>query len=127
MHEREDGAFVILDGHFAFRVGAQTLTVGPGEYVVAARGIPHAFRNLGTAPARKLALAWPAGLDQFFLAVGQPVDETLVSPTPPPDADAASRFVAAVATYGTTMLEPSTWTRFTHESAAADLSVRCLR
>jgi mannose-6-phosphate isomerase-like protein (cupin superfamily) len=105
VHEREDEAYFILDGRFAFQVGEETRTVGPGEFVLAPRGVPHTFRNLEERPARKLALAWPAGLDRFFLEVGQPVDAE-GSPATSPDSYAAARFVEAVAAYGMTILAP---------------------
>jgi mannose-6-phosphate isomerase-like protein (cupin superfamily) len=104
LHEREDEAYFILEGRFEFQVGEQTLTAGPGDFVVAPRGTPHTFRNLDSSPARKLAVAWPAGLDQFFLEVGQPVAGA-ASPAES-DAYAAARFVEAVAKYGMTILAP---------------------
>jgi mannose-6-phosphate isomerase-like protein (cupin superfamily) len=61
VHEREDEAYFILEGQFEFRVGEQTITAGPGDFMLAPRGVPHTFRNVGSSPARKLALAWPAG------------------------------------------------------------------
>lgn len=106
VHEREDEAYFILEGRFEFQVGEQTLTAGPGGFVVAPRGVPHTFRNLESTPARKLALAWPAGIDQFFLEVGQPVTADTASPATPPDAYAMAQFAQAVAKYGMTMLAP---------------------
>lgn len=104
VHEREDEAFFILEGRFEFRVGEQTFTAGPGDFLLAPRGVPHTFRNVGSRPARKLALAWPAGLDRFFLEVGQPV--VAAAPAAPPGADAMARFVEAVAKYGIKILAP---------------------
>jgi mannose-6-phosphate isomerase-like protein (cupin superfamily) len=104
VHEREDEAFFILEGRFEFRVGEQTFTAGPGDFMLAPRGVPHTFRNVGSSPARKLALAWPAGLDRFFLEVGQLV--VAGAPTSPPDAYAMARFVEAVAKYGIKILAP---------------------
>jgi mannose-6-phosphate isomerase-like protein (cupin superfamily) len=105
IHDREDEAYFILDGRFEFQVGEQTLTASPGDVMLAPRGVPHTFRNVGSSPARKLALAWPAGLDRFFLEVGQPVGAA--APASPPDPDAMARFAEAVAKYGMTMLAPS--------------------
>jgi hypothetical protein len=104
VHEREDEAFYILEGQFEFQVGEQTLTVGPGDVVVAARGVPHTFRNLGSSPARKLALAWPAGLDQFFLEVGQPVGAA--TPASTPGDYAMARLLETVAKYRMVILAP---------------------
>lgn len=104
VHEREDEAFFILEGQFEFWVGEQMLTAGPGDFILAPRGVPHTFRNVGSSPARKLALAWSAGLDQAFLEVGQPV--VAAAPASPPDASAMARFVDALANYGIKILAP---------------------
>jgi mannose-6-phosphate isomerase-like protein (cupin superfamily) len=101
IHGREDEAYFIVDGRFAFQVGEHSITVGPGDFVLAPRGIPHTFRNLEDRSARKLALAWPAGMDRFFLEVGQPVDAEGA-----PEAYAAARFVETVAKYGMKILAP---------------------
>ncbi|HEX2281284.1 MAG TPA: cupin domain-containing protein [Thermomicrobiales bacterium] len=104
VHEREDEAYFILEGRFEFRVGEQTITAGPGDFMRAPRGVPHTFRNVGSSPARKLALAWPAGLERFFLEIGQPV--VAAAPASPPDSYAMARFVEAVAKYGMKILAP---------------------
>ena len=54
---------------------------------------PHAFTNAGEAPARLLCLCAPAGQEEFFTLVGQPV-ATRTEPPPPLDAGAQAAFVA---------------------------------
>jgi uncharacterized cupin superfamily protein len=41
---------------------------------------PHAFKNVSDRPARLLCMCTPAGQDEFFLAVGDPVDSRTAPP-----------------------------------------------
>lgn len=66
VHQREDETFYILSGEIEFQTQGKTIRRGPGETLFAARNIPHSFRNVGTAPARMILLATPAGLETFF-------------------------------------------------------------
>jgi quercetin dioxygenase-like cupin family protein len=65
-HSREDESFYILDGQLEFRVGERIVTAGAGSFLLAPRGIPHTFKNVGTTPARVLVTISPAGLEKFF-------------------------------------------------------------
>ena len=76
LHEREEESFYILEGTLLFQVGDETLTAEAGTFVKTPRGISHAFKNMGTIPARVLLLVIPAGLENFFEEVGQPLGET---------------------------------------------------
>jgi quercetin dioxygenase-like cupin family protein len=98
LHAREEEAFYILEGSLLFQVGADSLTAGPGAYVKAPRGVRHAFKNVGTAPARVLMLVTPAGMEKFFEEIGQPVGET-------PSAQALEKVKEVAPRYGITMLD----------------------
>ena len=62
----EDETFYIVDGQFEFRVAGQTVHAGAGCTLVAARGTPHAFRNVGDAPGKMLIIVRPAGFEKFI-------------------------------------------------------------
>ena len=81
LHAREEESFYILEGTLLFQVGYESLTAGAGAYVKAPRGVRHAFKNVGAAPARVLLLVTPAGLEKFFEEIGQPVGETASAQT----------------------------------------------
>jgi mannose-6-phosphate isomerase-like protein (cupin superfamily) len=66
VHERDDELFVVLEGEHVFCVGEEEFRVGPGGFVFAPRGIPHAHRRLVPRIGRFLALTVPGGLDGFF-------------------------------------------------------------
>lgn len=68
-HSREDEGFFVLEGQLEFKIGERgerTFVATPGAFVFAPRGIPHAFRNVGTTPARALLIISPTGMEDFF-------------------------------------------------------------
>ena len=66
LHRREDEAFYILEGTFAFQIGDRFLTATAGWFMTAPKGVPHSYKNIGTTPAKMLALFVPAGIENFF-------------------------------------------------------------
>jgi quercetin dioxygenase-like cupin family protein len=66
MHSREDEMFYTLEGEVWVRIGDQEFCVGPGTYVFAPRGVPHAVWNMGPQPTRSLNIFSPAGFEKFF-------------------------------------------------------------
>ncbi|AOX00097.1 hypothetical protein BJP34_12155 [Moorena producens PAL-8-15-08-1] len=75
IHTREDEVFYVVDGEINFQVGNQVFTGTAGDFIPYTRGQVHAFKNLGTEPARMLVIAAPAGLENFFRQAGQPVSD----------------------------------------------------
>lgn len=57
------------------------LTVRAGETINVPANAPHAFRNAADRPARMLCLCSPAGAEEFFAAIGDPV-ASRTSPAP---------------------------------------------
>ena len=99
IHRREDETFYLLEGEIEFRLGDETITAVPGDFVNVPRGTVHNFRNVGTDTARMVLTFTPAGIERFF-------EETL-EPAPNDAEDApdnvdevAARYVAASARYG---------------------------
>lgn len=78
-HDFEE-MFTILEGRVDFTFRGETSTVGAGSTVNIPANAPHFFRNTSGAPVRMLCMCTPAGQDEFFRRVGDPVD----SPTAPP-------------------------------------------
>jgi len=79
-HDFEE-MFTLLEGEIevTFR-GARTV-VRAGETANIPANAPHHFRNVSEKPARLLCLCSPAGMEEFFLALGIPVDSR-TSPSP---------------------------------------------
>lgn len=85
VHHSEDEAFYLLEGEATFTCGEQQMKVFPGSYVFFPRDIPHWFRIDGTLPARLLQFNFPAGLENFFVEMGEPAPTLTLPPAGPPD------------------------------------------
>jgi len=88
-HHRHDfeESFTVLEGEIEFTFRGKKLVVRIGETVNIPANAPHFFRNASKEPARLLCICTPAGLEEFFLAVGVPV---ATRTTPPPKLDEAA-------------------------------------
>ena len=79
-HHLEDEYTYVVSGRIGAVLGDRELEAGPGDLVFKPRGQWHTFWNAGDEPATVLELISPAGLEQFFRALGfrhNFLDETL--------------------------------------------------
>jgi quercetin dioxygenase-like cupin family protein len=96
-HANEDESFYILQGEVEFLVEGRNFLAPAGSLVHAPRTIQHAYRNASAKPAKMLVWAIPAGLENFFLEVGDPaLDETPPRPN-------FERILAIAPKYGLTI------------------------
>lgn len=72
-HDFEE-MFTLLEGELEFTFRCKTSTVCAGSTVNIPANAPHAFKNASGAAVRMLCMATPAGLEEFFLEVGDLVD-----------------------------------------------------
>lgn len=102
----EDESFYVLEGLYIFRVGDQTLEVGPGEFVLVPRGTPHTYTNDSSRLGRMLVVNSPGGLsEQFFAEIGEPIEYPEL-PLPPAGFPNVAKIVASAQKYGIEMLPP---------------------
>jgi quercetin dioxygenase-like cupin family protein len=86
-HDFEE-MFTILDGEIEFSFRGEPRRAGAGSTVNIPANAPHAFKNMSDKPARLLCMCLPAGQEEFFLAVGDPVDSRT---GPPPKLSSEER------------------------------------
>ena len=91
-HDFEE-MFSVLDGQVRVTFRGETIVASAGQTINVPANAPHSFTNASDTPARLLCLCAPAGQDEFFTLVGQPV-ATRTEPPPPLDADAQAAFIA---------------------------------
>jgi quercetin dioxygenase-like cupin family protein len=104
IHHREDETFYVLEGEVEFMVGDRTLRATPGSVVYGARGVPHAFRNVGAKTSRMMMLVTPPNFASFVRAAGQPAtDPTSPPPMGPPEIE---KLLAACREHGIEVLGP---------------------
>jgi mannose-6-phosphate isomerase-like protein (cupin superfamily) len=63
----DDATYLVLDGAYRFRIGDETVELGPGGCAFVPRGTPQGFANGGPKAARLLAIASPGGVWERFL------------------------------------------------------------
>jgi quercetin dioxygenase-like cupin family protein len=86
-HDFEE-MFTLLEGELEFTFRGKVTKVSAGSSVNIPANAPHAFRNASEAPAHLLCMAAPAGLEEFFLLVG---DRVASRTSPPPNLNPAQR------------------------------------
>jgi quercetin dioxygenase-like cupin family protein len=105
IHHREDESFFVLEGEITFMLGDKNVVAKPGAFIQGPRGIPHAFKNEGSVPARMLIHVTPPGFDKFLAEIGEPV-ASFDSPPTPVTAEAIQKLLAAAPNYGIEILPP---------------------
>lgn len=105
IHHREDESFFVLEGEITFMLGDKKVVGKAGTFIQGPRGLPHAFKNEGTAPARMLIQVTPPGFEFFMAEIGQPLPSFDSAPLPVTPADIA-QLLAVAPKYGIEILPP---------------------
>ena len=79
-HDFEE-MFTLLEGELEFTFRGQTRTVRAGSTVNIPANAPHTFRNASGGTAHMLCMCTPAGAEEFFMEIGDPL-ESRDSPRP---------------------------------------------
>lgn len=83
VHHREDETLYILEGTLLVVCGDSRFEAKPGTFFYGPRNIRHGFRVAGNVPARFVECFLPAGLEQLFLATGEPIPDQTGPQTEP--------------------------------------------
>jgi quercetin dioxygenase-like cupin family protein len=103
-HSREDEAFFILEGEITFYLGEKKVVARAGAFANMPVGQQHCFKNESGKPARMIISVAPAGLEEMFFEVGQPV---AAGANPgPPSREEIGRLLGAAPRYGVTIQAP---------------------
>jgi quercetin dioxygenase-like cupin family protein len=78
-HEFEE-MFTLLDGELEFTFRGETQTVRAPASVNIPANAPHQFANRSGRPAHMLCMCTPAGQEEFFMAVADPVPDRQSTP-----------------------------------------------
>jgi mannose-6-phosphate isomerase-like protein (cupin superfamily) len=100
VQHREEEAFWVLEGEYAFLIEGLTLTAGAGALVYVPKGTLHTHKNLGEDVSRMLVSQTPGGLSEmFFEETGLP-GTGLSSAPPAPSPEELQRMVELGRRYG---------------------------
>ncbi len=103
VHHTADEAFYVLAGGIRGVCGDREWRATTGAFVWLPRGVPHGYAVDGDEPLRTLAIALPAGFEQFVAEAGEPARERII---PPPAAPDIAKLDAAAAKVGIEHLGP---------------------
>ena len=78
-HDFEE-MFTILDGEIELTFRGEAHRASVGSTVNIPANAPHSFKNKSDKPARLLCMCTPAGQEEFFVAVGDPVGSRTAPP-----------------------------------------------
>lgn len=104
IHRREAEIFYLLAGRMLYRAGDESYELDPGASIYLPKDVPHAFRVIGDAPARFLALTAPGGIESLYEGLGRTPDHEGLPV--PPSADDIAAWRAAAPTYGLEVCGP---------------------
>jgi quercetin dioxygenase-like cupin family protein len=93
-HDFEE-MFTILDGEIELTFRGELYRASAGSTVNIPANAPHSFKNKSDKPARLLCMCTPAGQEQFFMEVGDPVDSRAAPPPKLSPAEQAERIQRA--------------------------------
>jgi mannose-6-phosphate isomerase-like protein (cupin superfamily) len=83
VHSVETESFYVIDGVVTFNLGDETIHAHPGTFVIGVPGVPHAFRNETSKPARMICTSVPGGRHaRFFREVGERLPDTATQAAP---------------------------------------------
>jgi quercetin dioxygenase-like cupin family protein len=98
VHSREEESFLVLEGEITIQAGDERIVGTAGAFVNMPVGILHSFKNATDQPARMIISVAPAGLEEMFFEVGQPVGPG--ENAPPPSMAEIERLLAVAPNYG---------------------------
>ena len=100
-------SFYILDGEVEVHSEAGTYTAKKGSFVVVPEGgIVHYFKNVSDQMAQLLCMVVPAGLEEFFEEIGEPVAAGEFLPSPPMDPESIKTIQAIAEKHGQILYPP---------------------
>ena len=68
VHHTHDEGFYVVAGEVTLRTPGHAVTLHPGDFVNAPKGVPHCY-EVGATPARWLVTSTPAGFERFVADV----------------------------------------------------------
>lgn len=98
----------MIAGEVVVRSETQTYTARAGAFVdIPKGGAEHSFTNESDAVAHLLCVVVPAGLEQMFLKLGQPVDAGKFLPRPELKPEDLQKMEATAKEYGQELFPPN--------------------
>lgn len=83
VHSVESESFYVIEGTLTFEIGDLIVQARPGTLIQGVPGVPHAFRNDTSKPARMISTSTPGRRHaDFFREIGERLPQTANSASP---------------------------------------------
>ena len=67
LHHEQEEWFYVIESEYTIEIGDERLRLGPGDSVLAPRGVPHVWAHVGEGTGKLLIVFQPAGkMEAFF-------------------------------------------------------------
>jgi mannose-6-phosphate isomerase-like protein (cupin superfamily) len=107
VHHTEDEVFCVSEGTLRLHVAGQDRTVGPGQTLLAPKGLPHTYRVESPEGARWLTVTTQRDFENFVRSMGRPALRLeLPPPSGPPTPDAAAALAETALRFGIEIMGP---------------------
>ncbi len=107
VHHTEDETFHVLEGQLRVRAGDSDLTLGPGETILAPKGVPHTYRVASREGARWLVITTRGDFERFVRALSRPAERPeLPADDGPPTPEQVEALAAAAREHGIELVGP---------------------
>ena len=94
VHDDSDEGFYLLEGEVMFWAGDDERRLGPGEFVLGPKGVPHTYRVTSEAPARFIVTSSTGEFAAFVQAYGVPAERPELPERAAPDVERLGRLAA---------------------------------
>jgi mannose-6-phosphate isomerase-like protein (cupin superfamily) len=103
VHKDSEEGFYLLEGEVTFWAGELERTIGPGDFVLGPKGVPHTYRVTSETPARFIVTSSTGEFAAFVQAYGVPAERPEL---PEPAAPDVERLGLLAAEHGIDLLGP---------------------
>lgn len=106
VHRREDEVFHVLEGRMRFQIDGQERLAGPGDTVIAPKGLPHTYRVESPEGARTLTVTRGADFETLLRQAGRPAERPELPPQMEPTPEIIAALVQLCANNGIDIVGP---------------------
>ena len=94
VHHDSDEGFYVLESEVTVWVGDEQRVLGPGQFALGPKGVPHTYRVTSAEPARMIVTSSNGSLAGFVRAYGEPAPRRELPPREAPDTERLGRLAA---------------------------------
>jgi quercetin dioxygenase-like cupin family protein len=107
IHQTEDEIFHMLEGELRVRAGDADVRIGPGETLLAPKGVPHTYRAESPEGARYLVTTRRGDFERFVRSFSRPAERAELPPAQgPPTPEQAEALATAAQKHGIDLIGP---------------------